>query len=91
MRALSASCVDIGGELGNVASALSCARPPAEMRRMTVVSGEVAMKGCGGACSSSSAFDRRVDLLMYAGWCSMLNTVSLVRHGAERSGPDPYP
>ncbi len=33
------SCVEIGGAPGGVASALSCARPAAEMRRRTGITG----------------------------------------------------
>jgi hypothetical protein len=78
MRALSASCVEIGGAPGVVASALSCARPAAEMRRRTGISGEVASKGWVGACSSGGAFAGGVVFHLYAGWCYMLNAISLV-------------
>jgi len=51
VRAQSASCVDIGGPSGGVASALSCARLAAQMWTRTGISGDVAEKGCGGVGS----------------------------------------
>ena len=80
MRAASASCVEIGGAPGSVASALSCARLAAEMQRRTGISGDVASKGWVGVCSSGGAFAGDV-FHLYAGWCSMLNTISLVTLG----------
>jgi len=72
IRALSASCVEIGGAPGSVASAFNFARLAEEMRSRTEVSAAVASKGWGGACSAFAGGAH-----LYAGWSSILNDRSL--------------
>lgn len=77
IRALRASCVEMRGPPGAVASAFSRATLLSVRCRRMGISGIVAWKGCWPGDSGVSSSDVEVVLYLYAAWSAMSKAMSL--------------